>query len=180
MLPTPAVLKECITEGVRQGLFGYGLGDAKDEQFDAVHWSEPLSVDAVDLVENAWLLRPEYARSVIARLKGEAPPQPPVGPTVEPVPPGPKVEGAPSLVYKTVAIEGDLDWKKWADFYDGVIKPLIQAGASVRVRVRADGVSESGIPRNVVKISIKESNSQRGLNVRVSSNSDQKDNDPDP
>lgn len=177
MLPNPSVLKECIAEGVRQGLFGYGLGDAKDGRFDVIHWSDPLSADAVDLVENAWLLRPEYARTMIAKLRGEIPQQPPSGLHVELASPGPKVEGAPSLVYKTVVIEGDLDWKKWADFYDGVIKPLIQAGASVRVHVRADGASESGIPRNVVEIAIKENISQRGLGVRVLSDTGKGEND---
>ncbi len=81
--------------------------------------------------------------------------------------------GGPATTLKTVVIEGGLDWKKWLDFYDGVIMPLVTSGATVRLYVRADGAPNAGIPRNVVEIQIRENVSQRGLAVRVLSETEE-------
>ena len=179
MLPDLLTLKTCVVEGVRQGLFGYGLGDGKDDRFEVVHFKVPLATDALDFGDSAWLLRPDLAKRLIQGMQNvEVPPVPLVPPT----PGATDGEGrqisppltTPSTSYRTVVVEGDLDWKKWADFYDGVIKPLIQAGATVLVHVRTEASSSAGVPRNVVDITVQENISQRGLSVKVLSEADNK------
>lgn len=37
------------------------------------------------------------------------------------------------LMYRDVDVSADLDWKKWSEFHEAVIQPLVNAGADVKV-----------------------------------------------
>jgi hypothetical protein len=79
-----------------------------------------------------------------------------------------KKEGSLSqMVHKVSVTSSGLDWKKWSEFYDSVIKPLIQAGAEVRIQIQVSGESGQGIPSRTVELIIKESLSQNGIDANV-------------
>lgn len=176
MVPDISVLRSMVADGVRDGIFGYGLGDGK--RFDVVHFRKALDPQAVDFVDGAWLVRPELVPIQPPEGGGGGGP---AGLGVEPgagpggVGGGPEPQPRAPGAYRTLVIEGDLDWKKWADFYDEVLKPLINAGANIQVHIRMNAASDSGIPRNLVEITVNENIIQRGLGVRVSSTSEDKE-----
>jgi len=60
-----------------------------------------------------------------------------------------------------------LDWKKWSEFYDAVIQPLMTAGAKIIVRVEVQGKPDDGIPTNTVELGIKEALTQYGIPAKV-------------
>ncbi len=159
MLTGPAALQQTIAWGVQRGLFAYALGDG--ETFDTIHLRESLPSGEFAIVEGAWLLRPALAERLLAEREGVAPPPPP------PPPPGPDGEedegdeGKPPLpppppaVYQRVTIDTPVDWRRWYDFYQAVIKPLAEAGAEVRLRVQLEASGE--VNANLVDLSVKES-----------------------
>jgi len=54
-----------------------------------------------------------------------------------------------------VSIETPVDWRQWYDFYQAVIKPLVEAGVEVRLHLRLEASGE--IDANLVDLSVKES-----------------------
>jgi hypothetical protein len=61
----------------------------------------------------------------------------------------------PPSVYRRVRIETPVDWRQWYDFYQAVIKPLVESGAEVRLQLRLEATGE--IDANLVDLSVKES-----------------------
>jgi len=156
MLTGPEALQQTIAWGVQRGLFAYALGDGED--FDTIYFRESLPSATFQVIEGAWLLRPALAE----RLLGEKPPPPP-----PPPPPklGEEEEGEkiitrpppppPPAVYQRVNIETPVDWRQWYDFYQAVIKPLVETGVEVRLHLRLEASGE--IDANLVDLSVKES-----------------------
>lgn len=71
-------------------------------------------------------------------------------------------------VYATVDVSVEnLDWKKWSEFHEAVIQPLVNAGASLKVKVEVEGSSEDGISPNTVDLAIKEGLTQYGIPAKV-------------
>ena len=159
MLTGPEALQQTIAWGVQRGLFAYALGNG--ETFDTIHFHEPLPSGEFAIVEGAWLLRPALA----ARLIGEPTPPPPPPPpppedkekgkeeiiTRPPPPPPPP----PRDVYQRVVIETPVDWQQLYDFYQAVIQPLGETGASILLHLRLEASGE--IDANLVDLSVKES-----------------------
>ncbi|AFU57455.1 hypothetical protein Ngar_c05120 [Candidatus Nitrososphaera gargensis Ga9.2] len=71
------------------------------------------------------------------------------------------------MAYSVVKVAADMDWKKWVEFYDGVIQPLVNAGARIKINIELTGSSETGIPKNTVDLVIKENLSQYGITARI-------------
>ena len=69
--------------------------------------------------------------------------------------------------YTSVNISAELDWKKWSEFHEAVIQPLVNAGADLKVKVEVTGSSEEGIPPNTVDFAIKEGLTQYGIPAKV-------------
>jgi len=44
-----------------------------------------------------------------------------------------------------VTIDTPVDWRQWYDFYQAVIKPLVEAGADIRIQVHLDASGELDI-----------------------------------
>ncbi len=163
MLTGPEALQQTIAWGVQRGLFAYALGDG--ETFDTIHFGEPLPADVFAIVEGAWLLRPALAERLLKKDEvGEVqpPPSPPrpgveerpdEGPVVVP-PPSPPL-APPPATYRRVTIKTPVDWRGWYDFYQAVIKPLVEAGVEVHLHLQLEASGE--IDANLVDLSVKES-----------------------
>ena len=54
-----------------------------------------------------------------------------------------------------MAIARPVDWCRWYDFYQAVIKALVEAGAHVEVRLQLEASGD--IDANLVDLSVKES-----------------------
>lgn len=150
MIPSGSVLQTTISQGVYQGLFGYGIGKGEEKKFDVVHFKVQAPPEAIDLTESAWLLRTTLASELTEKpIEPIAPSVGPSGPvpSVGPQPPGPELPPVSGL-YHRLEVESDLDWHKWADFYDGVVKPLVQSGADVKLHVKLSADSEKGVSQN--------------------------------
>jgi hypothetical protein len=159
MLTGPEALQQTIAWGVQRGLFAYALGDG--ETFDTIYFREPLPSGDFAIIEGAWLLRPALAEQLLGEEPPPPPPPPPTRETEEeeeevgkiitrPPPPPP-----PLAVYQGVSIETPVDWRQWYDFYQAVIKPLVEAGVEVRLHLRLEASGE--IDANLVDLSVKES-----------------------
>jgi hypothetical protein len=160
MLTGPEALQQTMAWGVQRGLFAYALGDG--ETFDTIHFRESLPSVTFAVIDGAWLLRPILAERLLQ--PEEPPPPPPPQPETEkeekegdegalppPKPPPPP----PPAVYRRVIIETPVDWRQWYDFYQAVIKPLVESGAEVHLQVHLEASGE--INANLVDLSVKES-----------------------
>ena len=167
MIPGPGTLQDCVAKGVREGAFGLAMGDGT--KFEAVRFGETVSSDSIGFTEQMWLLRPE----VVESLRPSAPRDTAVltNPAAisAPAPTASPPDSTPTspTTYPEVAVEGNLDWKKWPEFHDGVLMPLIHAGADVEIRIEATARAPNGIPKSVVDITLAENVSQRELSVTV-------------
>lgn len=54
-----------------------------------------------------------------------------------------------------MAIKTPVDWRQWYDFYQAIIKPLVEAGAEVSLELSIGASGE--IDANLVDLSVKES-----------------------
>jgi hypothetical protein len=54
-----------------------------------------------------------------------------------------------------VAVKTPVDWRQWYDFYQAIIKPLVEAGAEVSLELSIEASGE--IDANLVDLSVKES-----------------------
>ena len=152
MIPSIDVLREMIAQGVEDWVFGYARG--AEGKFQAVKIGTALEKDAIEFAENAFLLKAEEAYRIIGALQcppgqhydailRECVPDTTVPPKVAP-------EVPRRLMYREVDVSADLDWKKWSEFHDAVIQPLVNAGAELRVKVELVGSSDQGIAPNTV------------------------------
>ena len=142
-------------------LFAYALGDGTD--FDTIYFRNTLPAGTFAIVEGAWLLRPTLAEQLTQEEEPEAEPQP------EPSPePGADVEvGKPPVItpqpqpapqaqtYRRVTIQTPVDWRQWYDFYQAIIRPLVEAGVEVKLELSVEASGE--IDANLVDLSVKES-----------------------
>jgi hypothetical protein len=159
MLTGPEALQHTISWGVQRGLFAYALGDG--EEFDTIYFRDSLPSGTFAVIEGAWLLRPSLAEQLLREEKGEeAPPSPPPVPPQEPgeeekgeiaAPPPPP----PANVYRRVTIETPVDWRQWYDFYQAVVKPLVEPGVEVQLYLKLEASGD--IDANLVDLSVKES-----------------------
>jgi hypothetical protein len=60
-----------------------------------------------------------------------------------------------------------LPWENWHDVYNEVIDPLAKEGAEVRCEVVIVAKGDAAIRENTVELGIKESLSQRGIEVEI-------------
>lgn len=183
-LSGPHVLPDCLAKGVGRGLFGYALGSGEAKDFDTIYapGDKSLTADDCEIIESAWLLRPELARSLmpepepaVTTAGGE-----PVGPAT--VTGGERittaeddeewsgeatiVEGERRLDKVRVAIQ-HLPWENWHDVYNEVVQPLANEGADLYCQVIIIAKGESTIRENTVELGIKESLSQRGIEADI-------------
>jgi len=168
MIPSAQALKETLIQGVATGSFGLARGSLEQNGLHSVKIGTTLDTDSIEFSNDEFLLRSNFAYQLIGALpkKPDGPRQgEETGPSGEvrgiPRPSGPEVYGSVE-----VSVE-DLDWKKWSEFHDAVIQPLVNAGANLKVKVEVVGSSEEGISPNTVDLSIKEGLTQYGIPAKV-------------
>lgn len=163
MLTGAEALQNTIQWGVQRSLFAYALGDA--QTFDTIRFGETLPTGAFGIGEGAWLLRPALAQRLLRPREPEVivPPvtpadsgqEPPRRPTGGEVAPTPQPRPPARTMYTVVTIETPVDWRQWYDFYQSVVRPLVEAGAEIRLQLRLEATGE--IDANLVDLSVRES-----------------------
>jgi hypothetical protein len=169
MIPSVDVLKDAIVQGVANGHFGYAYGSPEKNEYRSIRIGTTIDGGAIEFIRDAYLLRPEFAYQLLGTI--------PTGPAGGGKPPSGESGGAPPAPptgprgieqYSSVSVSSEnLDWKKWAEFYDAVIQPLVNAGADVKVRVEVEGSSSEGISPNTVDMAVKEGLVQYGIMAEV-------------
>jgi hypothetical protein len=64
-----------------------------------------------------------------------------------------------------VTIETPVDWRQWYDFYQSVVRPLVESGAEVTLQLRLEATGEMEV--NLVDLSVRESVVQLNTRGRV-------------
>jgi hypothetical protein len=178
MLTGPEALQNTISWGVQRGLFAYALGDGK--AFDTIRIRESLPSGAFEIIEGAWLLRPALAERLTHKAKAEPPPVlsasapprleeregPPQEESLAPFAPSRFPTPLPlPAIYRRVTIETPVDWRQWYDFYQSVVRPLVESGADVTLQLRLEATDELDV--NLVDLSVRESVMQLNARGRV-------------
>lgn len=168
MIPSVDVLRDAIVEGVSNGNFGYANGSLESKKFHSIRIALMLDRDSIEFVDDVSLLKPDFAYELTGTIqsgpkKGES------GPEIARPSGGQDTQGVRGPdVYESVNVSSDdLDWKKWAEFHDAVIQPLVNSGANLKVRVSVEGSSPDGISANTVDLAVKEGLVQYGINAKV-------------
>ena len=126
-------------------------------------YGEQISPEVVEISESSWLIKPEEAQELTSKPVKPSEAWPPtLGPPVVGPPLGEKPEvGLPGLRFPEVIVKAYLDrFDKWRDFYSGVINPLVQEGADVKIQVELKAKSDAGISENTLELKVKESLAQ--------------------
>lgn len=176
MLTGPEALQQTIAWGVQRGLFAYALGDGTT--FDTLYFRESLPTGGFAIVEGAWLLRPTLAERLLKKEEPQPKPQPlpqPQLPTLpqpqvqtepRPQPPAPPPLRPQPHTYQRVTIVTPVDWRQWYDFYQAIIKPLVENGVEVSIEVSIEARGE--VDANLIDLSVKESVVQLNPRGKVS------------
>ena len=64
-----------------------------------------------------------------------------------------------------MTIETPVDWRQWYDFYQSVVRPLVESGAEVALQLRLEATGELDV--NLVDLSVRESVVQLNARGRV-------------
>jgi hypothetical protein len=163
MIPSIDVLRDTIIQGIQNGDFAYARG-AKEKLHPPLI-GRTVERDAVEFADDAFLVRPEEAYRLLGTAPTPTTPTPPTPITGIAASPQPPLAGAER--YNAVNVSADLDWKKWSEFHEAVIQPLVNAGADVKVKVEVTGSSEEGISPNTVDFAVKEGLTQYGIPAKV-------------
>ncbi len=157
LLESENVLKNAIFQGVKGSVFGL----MRD---DTAYFDENLP-DAVYL-EDSFIIRPEVAK----KLKAPAVPVDFSGRTQIP-----SVEGGTVIItkpgagqtskYRSVNLSFSTPWDKLSEVMTGVVRPLIQDGAEVSIRIVLEAKSEQGINKDTINLKVKETLNQIGAKV---------------
>lgn len=158
MLSGPQVIDEAVQAGVREGVFGLQVGER-------IYFREAVPASVFD--DEAILLRPEVAAERIGKpVAPPVPPPPPPPPTGEDEGTG---DGAPPPVVagiQKVSLTVELPWGKLADFMRGVIMPLQNDGAEVRLVVSLEARSPArSINPATLEHKVRETLKQLGVRV---------------
>jgi hypothetical protein len=180
-LASPGVFTDAVVRGVERGLFAYALGDGEARQFDTILFRKPVEPSRCEIIESAWLLRPDLAKSLMPEpvihppIVGGGGSSPVITPTegsAGPLPVEDSVPTAGKLVkgerrWDRVRIVVRVPWENWHDIYNEVIDPLAKEGAELTCELTITAKGEAAIRDNTVELVIKESLSQRGINADI-------------
>ena len=172
MIPSLDTVKECISQGVSEGTFAIARGTIDSNEFHSVKIGSSIDLSIIDFSDETFLLRPKFAYELLGAIKEPEPPkEKPKEPAKEPTgqEPGspPHAEKRSPELYSSVTISSDLDWKKWMEFHDAVVQPLINAGATIKIKVEITGTSDEGISPNALDIAVRENLTAYGIPASI-------------
>jgi hypothetical protein len=155
------VIRRAIAKGVTTGVFGYGLAEYP-EKLEKVRFKERLTESDVELSEEAWLVKPEIAAKMVraevgeeAKVKEEEVKEYEKGEEDEETKPKRR-----HIVITVEAPDGRL-----SEISRGVIKPLKDEGADVKVTVNVEAKGE--ISDQTLRMKVKETLQQLGTEFKV-------------
>jgi len=164
ILASESVLKMSIDQGVQRGLFGFALGDGNS--FDTIYFRKRVNEDQMEISEATWLLRPDMAEKLLPPSESKMPVQPRIGELASKEPSEFK-EGEVRKV-KEIALDIELDWRNWDNFFREVLSPLIEENAEIDITLRLKATSEDGIKKDTLDLKVLESLAQRGIKWKES------------
>lgn len=158
MLENKQVLLEAIAQGVEEGTFGVRIGER-------VFYREKLSLSDTD------------ASAILVRWQGVSSPSPPEttrmgGGQAAPVPVVVESdrERTPPAMGTTEPVEyylrAAIPWDKFSEFVRGVVMPLRQDGAELKVEVILEARAEGGIKQSTLEQKVRETLRQIGATIR--------------
>jgi hypothetical protein len=176
-LASTEVLRDCLTEGVRRGVFGLISGSTWQAADAVVRIGEEISPDEIDFQPGTWLVRAARAQAL---RDLEAPPAHPSvasstqtgtsvapetrEPTVseEPAPRTPSA-GPTSLRLRITDVPAD----KVRDVVKVAVLPFAAQGADVHVELNVSVRSSKPIPPHVIDLVVEEGLGQLGLRAEA-------------
>jgi len=167
LITDKGVVRRAVAKGVESGAFGYGLAEFP-EQLDDVHFKESMSEGLVEISEKAWLVVPEVAEKMVKSDETEVE----TGKTEKTEKDKEKEkkekadeEKPDKAERKRVHISIDASSASMTDIFRGVIKPLKDEGAEVKVTVNVEADGE--ISDQTLKMKVKETLKQLGAEFTV-------------
>lgn len=176
------VLKDSISKGVERGIFAYALGDGDKKEFDTICFRDiGASVSEFDVIDSAWLLKPELAKSLLPeeeKATSESTESAAAGPTDTSESEKRETGGESGSGGEVKIVGGErrlsrvrivtrIPWENWHDVYNEVIDPLAREGADILCDVVILAHGEDAIRENTVELVIRESLSQRGIDAKI-------------
>lgn len=159
------VIRRAVAKGVSTGVFGYGLAEYP-EKLDTVKFKKPMSEGEVELSEKAWLVKAEIAGKM-TKMETAEKPEVEKGKPEKGKEAGEEVaegeEGKPRRRRVTISVEAPDG--RLADISRGVIKPLKDEGADVKVEVSIE--AEGEISEHTLKMKVKETLQQLGTKFEM-------------
>lgn len=151
MLESEDVLKNTIIQGVQTGLLGVEISERD------IRYLKSVSKD--ELTEDALILRGEVAREMLGKIEEK--------PTiVTPSIPTPPVEGVPPVrAIRRIKLRAKIPWDRLSDILRGVLSPLNREGAQITLEIKLEAWSETGISKDTLDLTVKETLNQIGAEV---------------
>ncbi|MCS7017218.1 MAG: DUF499 domain-containing protein [Gemmatales bacterium] len=155
VLQSKQVLYDAIVMGVQQGIFAVRIGER-------TIFKQTISVDQLDsqtrVVRGTTVIDSSEQQS---RRDDGTTITPPTGGTApsDGTPPPP-----PTNIHE-YKLEADIPWDKLSEFVRGVVMPLRNRGAEIKLRIRLEAQIQNGISQTVLDHSIRETLQQIGARI---------------
>ena len=139
MLKDKQVLLEAIVQGVQEGIFGVSIGER-------IFFNVKISISQLELEE-----------AIVVREPMVTPPPPP--------PPPPPHQPPKPVVKTRYKLRSVIPWDKLSDFVRGVVMPLRQDGADLKVEVTLEACAEEGFKQTTLDQKVRETLKQIGADI---------------
>jgi len=176
------VLQNCVSRGVRDGVFGIALGASRNAPDSVLKIGTEISADEVQFQPGVYLVKAGPIREEIAKRAPVTPTPSPVTPepggattggdrvVTTPVEPGEDQDeepvpdaGTTSVHIKLTGVPAD----RARDVLKVAILPLAATGATVEVNMQITANSENGIPAETLDLVVAEGLRQLGIEFEI-------------
>jgi len=154
ILTNEQTLRNAITEGVKNGVFGLKTNEK-------IHYAE--TIFSTEITEESLILRREKAQKIKEEMTAKAD-KTKEAPT-QPTPPTTTMSTPEKGIIRKITLRANVPWDKLSDLVRGVFTPLSRDGAQISLEVKIEAESEQGIRRDTLDLKIKETMKQIGANV---------------
>lgn len=156
LLEDERVLENAVLQGVKNGTFGL-------LQDDKLFFEE--DVPSTSYSEDGFVVRPAVARSMRPSILEQGP-----STVIPSIPITGKSSGSAKVVEETTKIRRvdltfEAPWNKLSEVMRGVVMPLIDEGAEVKISMTLAADSQTGISKNTLENRVKETLKQIGAKI---------------